>query len=547
MSDTSTTATQTADGQDIPRIAISPDSAREVTPEAIEKFRTLYKTVWPAEFRKVIEAKKITFMLGDFNNEVQPVDSQNRTVKINAELLDRTYGVTVAPYQGFLCACLPEIPPIDAQALINEYGLNVTPPSWQHDMATILASASYNMNKGIGESAFREAYPNTYEVIMQLNRARRKIAKEDYSAIGAQFPASNTSTDLNAAPLARNRPTDRIEARRQRIRERLAASATPPSGPPLEDTPKPQVDLHLQEIEAERKRLETAIALTPFSFSGYAQSVLDRGNSNAPLPIRPNERAARLRLQDVARREVIPVKEALNKNFEPHNALGEALFLEDNYQVMRIAENINTGARPQWSNEQGRAHAAEQIERIFSLELDESPVHQANQDRQQQLIDALSNAPILLIAAVGSLNQVRKAQDLQQQLFPERKSKLDEAGRADLIQQRSLLAVEALEQAGIEVPPVIIEKIVPASKPNVDEPAADTQQGASQTNEGTQDTGNGSGGRPPRRPALPSGFSPDGDDPDDRIPSKPPLTAYDIGQIIDAHVSQREPGQFVEA
>lgn len=219
----------------------------------------------------------------------------------------------------------------------------------------------------------------------------------------------------------------------------------------------------IEREAAERLRQEqAALAIIPFAFSGFAQSVLDRGSKEG-LPVKPNELAVSLRLQDLVTREIKPIKNALNKNFSPHAELGHILFNADNCQIMRIADNIATGARGS-ANESGREDAKDKLQTIFNLTLDETPIHQVNRERHDQLIIALCNAPVLLVAALGTSQQLQEMHDIEKQLFPEKKNGQTEAQRQALIEKRANIALDALKQSGIEISDELTHKIAPSYK-----------------------------------------------------------------------------------
>lgn len=190
-----------------------------------------------------------------------------------------------------------------------------------------------------------------------------------------------------------------------------------------------------------QQALAAAVAFTAFRFMGYPQSVLDRGIDSRPL------------LQDVVQREILPIKDALNQNFEPHKALGNALFTDGNSQALRVVDSICTDAKMPARNPAVTAAIAQNIKNVLGLTLDDSPKHQANKERQGQVTAALAHAPVLIIAGLGDDKAVAEVKKIQQALFPLRKKEqLNPEATAEQVRRRAELAGEVLTQHGIEVP-----------------------------------------------------------------------------------------------
>lgn len=216
-----------------------------------------------------------------------------------------------------------------------------------------------------------------------------------------------------------------------------------------------------QEAAEKLRQEQAALAIIPFAFGGgFAQSVLDRG-SKEELPAKPNDRAIALRLKDLVAREIKPIKNALNKNFSPHAELGHALFIADNCQIMHIADYIATGTRFN-ANKSGQEDAKAKLQAIFNLNLDDTPIHQVNREGHEQLINALCNSPIVLVAAVGTSEQVQEMHAIEKQLFPEKKNGQTEAQRQTLIERRASIALDTLKQSGIEISDELAHKIAPS-------------------------------------------------------------------------------------
>ncbi len=267
----------------------------------------------------------------------------------------------------------------------------------------------------------------------------------------ASKPIAPPAADISTPVLTSNRRTDRIEARKQRkLEAKIQVPALPPTPVKQEAPPK-------RAPEVEDKPAVFTIA--PFTFGGIAQSLIDRGNPARALPGKSNERSATLRLQDVVREEILPVKAALNKNFEPHNTLGNALFADKNYEIVRVVDYISTDARV-ILNDKAKPGAAEAIKQVFSLELQDTPEHNVNKDGHKKLAAALALSPILIVAALGTGPMITEMKGIQQKLFPERnKDRPNDVTKAKLQAQKFALAAKALQDMGIDVPPALMKKI----------------------------------------------------------------------------------------
>lgn len=221
-----------------------------------------------------------------------------------------------------------------------------------------------------------------------------------------------------------------------------------------------QLWIQKQAAEDARRQREAADALkfVPFTFAGNTASVFDRGNGTAPLPTDGKKRAETERLRDIVGREMAPLKAALNKNFPPHKAFGEAIFAS---QTMKALDHICTGANTGMRGD--AAPTAAEFRNILALALDTSPVHQANKDNHPKVLEALNNAPVLIVTALGNDLQIRQMKDIQGKLFPERGKKPEAEVAAELIRQRKELAGQLLQQHGMEIPESL--QVPPAPPP----------------------------------------------------------------------------------
>jgi len=249
------------------------------------------------------------------------------------------------------------------------------------------------------------------------------------------------------------------------------AAITPAEWKALRDSKQRELDLaqhRRDQALASQKQVDNALELArkeaeafkviPFIFSGTAQSLASRAGSSA-------------RIRDVVDRELIPVRNNLNVNFAPHSALINPLFRDGNQHIMRNISYITADGKTPGVNEPVTRAAQEQVRNILTMQLDTSPVHEANRTRHEQLVQALYASPVMLVSALGIPSMVEEVRTIQHALFPDRGKSPQAEARDLLIRRRNGLAVRALEMANIPVPEALREAATIAAPPPPAPPA----------------------------------------------------------------------------
>jgi hypothetical protein len=235
-----------------------------------------------------------------------------------------------------------------------------------------------------------------------------------------------------------------------------------------------------QQAEEARKAAEAGALLTlaPLvlneEYSGM-QRLMTLGKrpiANFP-PHQPRERAEQQRLADVTVGQVQPVMDAINLRMDGHASLAAGLFKGRKPQP--LADAIE-----QLSKEEGaiaalpesfKQQAAQAIKEILALEPGDSQLHRVNAERHRQLKAALPDAPVMLVAALGTPAMLDKARQFQKKLFPARQKEKPTPQQTEiLLQRRYALAISAMENAGIEPPQSLRDK-VPDTLPPEETPA----------------------------------------------------------------------------
>jgi len=315
---------------------------------------------------------------------------------------------------------------------------------------------------------------------------------------------------------------------------------------------------------------------TPSAVAGASASTMSpeeiRRNEEALLTPRPYGRTPALDSigMRVHRKErpVLALQDAweqaisltqLNAQFPPHNALGTALFAGKDNRVIKTLEHICIGdpsSPPQ--NEAARIALRKQIVDMFSLSIEElaQPHALTDVNRHTQWIngtrdihttvavDALSRAPLLLIAALGTPERIEEARAAQLMLFPRKKSEHPDAAGYQYFLQSALGATlkEAFKEEG-KTPPAALAQIMeesplPAST-TPEEPSAPiaTQQSAVPQTAPSAPTASAA-------PTLNSADAPTNTSPD-KAQTKPPqiqVTApADIVRVVAPAVTSNAP------
>lgn len=193
-----------------------------------------------------------------------------------------------------------------------------------------------------------------------------------------------------------------------------------------------------------RKSEEALLTPTPYGLNSRLESLKARATRQGPPP--PEKE-----LGD-AWKQIEPLTTLLNRNLAPHLQTGNALFSDHGGRVLGMLDYIATEKdmathvnHPDFALRQ--AQVRESLIRLLAdpLEVTAQPLQtpgmrerliEASQERHTHVIKALTEAPLLLIAALGSPDMIIKGRMLQRELFPPpkggKKSKpLDEGDDTD--------------------------------------------------------------------------------------------------------------------
>jgi|GEM_PF-6462312 len=334
--------------------------------------------------------------------------------------------------------------------------LNSNPISCQWKQYRIdMPSEQYFLEAAIVETARRLAIENKFNPRQneRLESAIREMSAAYVEAV--MSPEEYAAKQEAAVETERQRA---LEAQQKADEERVTAAQ------------KAEQLRAQQEVLRQQKLAEEAVKIIPYMFAGTAMSVLAKGDARRELPNKPAERCFALRFRDIVKREIEPIKANLNRNFAPHRQIGDALFLDDRHSVMRIVDTLCGKNQGVGFNDNNRERVARALQDVLTLPADDSPVYKVNQEAQQRLVEALMQAPVLITAAIGTHSQVQEQHSIYTKLFPaERKNEPSENQRARLLHRRGVIAMEALQGAGVQLPPGLLEqfrqKLVPPEPP----------------------------------------------------------------------------------
>lgn len=456
----------------------------------------------PASVIKVLEGEKIRFHVQKDTATAQmsapntlvlhPVTISGKDIYIAQRKVSASTLPSIVMGYGLAVALKPEIEPevmakawtdmIDSMFLGKDRS-NPNIASAIKDFKKPKPGTHYSLQEStyaeIIGGIYRELNGDSKPDAAHLLPARREVydtylkAAAEYVAMTPEQRAERDKAQAEEAAEAKRKEEAAKAAAAQKAAEEAAAAAEKAKAEAEEKARKAEEERKAREEALQQKKLAEQLALTAFLLTGPAQSILSRGDAAVVLPAKPEDAASIRRLQDIVSREIIPLKNGINKNFAPHNALGTALFADGNFQAMRTLDHMATAAKLPNRDEAVKAKTAAQIKNILTFALDDSPLHQANKDHQQRLVDALSNAPVTIVAALGSPQAVTEMQKIQQELFPvRRKDQLDAHATATRISRRAALAVEALQAYGITAPDALAQAAIPPAQPR--KPAAPT-------------------------------------------------------------------------
>lgn len=232
----------------------------------------------------------------------------------------------------------------------------------------------------------------------------------------------------------------------------------------------------LRRLAALQKEEEAALGFSSYSLSPALLSIQTRAN-------RPQSPVVELQ---PAWKELLQVTNKMNCNFGPHKDLGDMLFREGEgatrnklCPVMDVLNNIATGEsyQPMLSGlwEEHRSRTRQKMLDFIARPVDEltpdyvtpglrERVIDANRQTHETLLSTLLDSPYLLIAAIGSPQEIVDARALQQMLYPKKKQDIpDDQTAAYLREELRALAgtmlSHAFDEAGITPPPSIQEAI----------------------------------------------------------------------------------------
>ncbi len=203
-----------------------------------------------------------------------------------------------------------------------------------------------------------------------------------------------------------------------------------------------------QQERAELKREQDMLIDKPYGMTSRLQSIKDR--------IRLKKLPAKDFVDDWA--QIAPLPDLLNKSFRPHEELGAALFEGQTMDILyhlctmdAPLPTLDEAARAQTRNIAVRA-LSEPIDNLVPDHFKTKGLHQQlidrNRDRHRDLVAGIANAPLLIIAALGTPELITKAKEAQNILFPGKKGKSPSAEDMALAQEELwTIAHKVLQEA----------------------------------------------------------------------------------------------------
>ena len=149
----------------------------------------------------------------------------------------------------------------------------------------------------------------------------------------------------------------------------------------------------------------------------------------------------------------------MNSNFLPHKELGDALFKNNDAQVLKTLAHICTKNPLPFVGDDARAADCGKLLDVLAKPIEEiaptvktagirDRLIEANREGNERLITQLLDSPYLMIAAAGTPENIKDAKALQSMLMPEKAAEIpDEQTARYLRQEMRKLEAEALEGA----------------------------------------------------------------------------------------------------
>jgi len=149
----------------------------------------------------------------------------------------------------------------------------------------------------------------------------------------------------------------------------------------------------------------------------------------------------------------------LNKNFPLHQQLGDALLKGKDNPVLSTLDHICVADRSLPNGEKPAAATRKLVVDALCESLDNltpefkmsglrEQLIESNRTRHQEVIQAITRSPLLVIAALGTRQMIQEARNAQASLFPQKKNAAPDVDTATLSRNIfSVIAGEALEHA----------------------------------------------------------------------------------------------------
>ena len=185
--------------------------------------------------------------------------------------------------------------------------------------------------------------------------------------------------------------------------------------------------------------------------------------------------------------QIEPIPSTMNSNFLPHKELGDALFKNNDAQVLKTLAHICTKNPLPFVGDDARAADCGKLLDVLAKPIEEiaptvktagirDRLIEANREGNERLITQLLDSPYLMIAAAGTPENIKDAKALQSMLMPEKAAEIPDEQTA-------------FTRIGCDVPPALAARLG-AMKEISEEPTAPQPPAPPAT--------------PPRRPGMAS-------------------------------------------